>query len=399
MIDAGEPRQSIHTKKVSFMQQGNLNKSVVLLCAFLVTAVFLSMIRQFLMAILLAGIFSSLAHPIYRRFERWFGGRRALASIVTLLLIVTGILLPLGGLLGMITAQAIEVGQSVTPWIKEQVSRPAAFSELLASVPFYDRIQPHEKAILEKAGEIVGTLSSFLIDRLSSATVMTINFLFMIFLLLYSMFFFLMDGHKLLDKILFYLPLEEADERRLLDKFTSVARATLKGTIVIGVLQGGLAALAFAVVGIKGAVFWGAIMAVLSIIPAIGTALVWVPAAVVLAAGGHLVKAAGLATFCAIVVGSVDNFLRPLLVGRDTQMHELLILFGTLGGILMFGIVGFIIGPIIAALFTAVWEIYGVVFSDVLPPITASGSTPSKEEISQHGALPDADSKNKLDHS
>lgn len=381
------------------MQQANLNRSVVLLCAFLVTAVFLSMIRQFLMAILLAGIFSSLAHPIYRRFERWFGGRRALASIVTLLLIVTGILLPLGGLLGMITAQAIEVGQSVTPWIKEQVSRPAAFSELLASVPFYDRIQPHEKAILEKAGEIVGTLSSFLIDRLSSATVMTINFLFMIFILLYSMFFFLMDGHKLLDKILFYLPLEEADERRLLDKFTSVTRATLKGTIVIGILQGGLAALAFAVVGIKGAVFWGAIMAVLSIIPGIGTALVWVPAAVVLAAGGHLIKAAGLATFCAIVVGSVDNFLRPLLVGRDTQMHELLILFGTLGGILMFGVVGFIIGPIIAALFTAVWEIYGVVFSDVLPPITASGSAASKEEISQQGPVPDADAKNKLDRS
>lgn len=381
------------------MQQGNLNRSVVVLCAFLVTAVFLSMIRQFLMAILLAGIFSSLAHPIYRRFERWFGGRRALASIVTLLLIVTGILLPLGGLLGMITAQAIEVGQSVTPWIKEQVSRPAAFSELLASVPFYDRIQPHEKAILEKAGEIVGTLSSFLIDRLSSATVMTINFLFMTFILLYSMFFFLMDGHKLLDKILFYLPLEEADERRLLDKFTSVTRATLKGTIVVAILQGGLAGLAFAVVGIKGAVFWGAIMAVLSIIPAIGTALVWVPAAVVLAAGGHLIKAAGLATFCAIVVGSVDNFLRPLLVGRDTQMHELLILFGTLGGILMFGVVGFIIGPIIAALFTAVWEIYGVVFSDILPPITATGSTPSKEEIRQRGAVPDADSQNKLDPS
>ena len=381
------------------MQQGNLNRSVVVLCAFLVTAVFLSMIRQFLMAILLAGIFSSLAHPIYRRLERWFGGRRALASIVTLLLIVTGILLPLGGLLGMITAQAIEVGQSVTPWIKEQVSRPAAFSELLASVPFYDRIQPHEKAILEKAGEIVGTLSSFLIDRLSSATVMTINFLFMTFILLYSMFFFLMDGHKLLDKILFYLPLEEANERRLLDKFTSVTRATLKGTIVIAILQGGLAGLAFAVVGIKGAVFWGAIMAVLSVIPGIGTALVWVPAAVVLAAGGHLMKAAGLATFCAIVVGSVDNFLRPLLVGRDTQMHELLILFGTLGGILMFGVVGFIIGPIIAALFTAVWEIYGVVFSDILPPITATGSTPSKEEIRQQGAVPDADSQNKLDPS
>ena len=368
------------------MQKDNLNKFVVLLCALFVTAVFLSMIRQFLMAILLAGIFSSVAHPVYRRLERWFGGRRSLASIATLLIIVTGILLPLVGLLGMVTAQAIDVGQSVTPWIKEQVSKPAAFSELLSSVPFYDRFQPYEKAILEKAGEIVGSLSAFLLDKFSSATISTINFLFMFFILLYTMFYFLMDGHKLLNKILFYLPLEEGDERRLLDRFTTVTRATLKGTIVIGIVQGGLAGAAFAVVGIKGAVFWGTVMAVLSIIPGIGTALVWIPAAIVLAAGGHFVKSAGLVTFCAIVVGSVDNVLRPKLVGRDTEMHELLILFATLGGILMFGMVGFIIGPIVAALFTSVWEIYGVVFRDLLPPVPATGIFTTKKEDENKGS-------------
>ena len=378
----GQVRQD----KRFFMQRTNINRAVVLLFALLVTAIFLSMIRQFLMAILLAGIFSSLANPLYRRLERWFGGRRAIASIVTLLLLVAGVLVPLGTLLGMVTAQAIEVGQAVTPWVEKQLSRPEGFSDLLASVPFYDRIQPHEKAILAKAGEMVGTVSKFLIDRLSSVTVMTIQFLFTIFILLYSMFFFLMDGDKLLKKILFYLPLEDTDERQLLEKFTKVTRATLKGTVVIGVLQGGLAGLAFAVVGIQGAVFWGTVMTVLSIIPGIGTALVWVPAAIVLAAAGHTLQAAGLAVFCAVVVGSIDNFLRPSLVGRDTQMHELLILFGTLGGIFMFGIVGFIIGPIIAALFTTVWEIYGAVFSDVLPPVApedATDSTSPKETLAQ----------------
>jgi predicted PurR-regulated permease PerM len=384
-------------EKRFFMQRTNINKTVVLLFALLATAVFLSMIRQFLMAILLAGIFSSLSNPLYRRLERWFGGRRAIASLATLLLLVAGVLLPLGALLGMVTAQAIEVGQAVTPWVEKQLSRPEGFSDLLASVPFYDRIQPHEKAILAKAGEMVGTVSKFLIDRLSSVTVMTIQFLFTIFILLYSMFFFLMDGDKLLKKILFYLPLEDTDERQLLEKFTKVTRATLKGTVVIGVLQGGLAGLAFAVVGIQGAVFWGTIMMVLSIIPGIGTALVWMPAAIVLAAGGHTLQAAGLAVFCAVVVGSIDNFLRPLLVGRDTQMHELLILFGTLGGIFMFGIVGFIIGPIIAALFTTVWEIYGVVFSDVLPPVAraeATGSSSPKETPAQKGLQAEQDTKN-----
>jgi predicted PurR-regulated permease PerM len=124
---------------------------------------------------------------------------------------------------------------------------------------------------------------------------------------------------------------------------------------------------AFAVVGIPSPAFWGLIMILLSILPGIGTALVWVPAAVILAASGHTAKALGLALFCGAAVGSLDNLLRPRLVGKDTQMHELLIFFGTLGGILMFGVVGFIIGPIIAALFITVWDIYGVSFASVLP--------------------------------
>jgi predicted PurR-regulated permease PerM len=108
-------------------------------------------------------------------------------------------------------------------------------------------------------------------------------------------------------------------------------------------------------------------MVVLSIIPGIGTALVWGPAVIVLAAGGQFLKAIGLALFCALVVGSIDNMLRPVLVGKDTQMHELMIFFGTLGGIIMFGVMGLFIGPIVAALFVTVWEIYGVAFKDILP--------------------------------
>ena len=130
-----------------------------------------------------------------------------------------------------------------------------------------------------------------------------------------------------------------------------------------------MAGAAFAVVGIPSAVFWGTIMAVLSIIPGIGTALVWGPAVIILAASGNYLKAAGLGIFCALAVGSIDNLLRPILVGKDTQMHELMIFFGTLGGIIMFGVVGMIIGPIVAALFITVWEIYGVAFKDLLPQV------------------------------
>jgi predicted PurR-regulated permease PerM len=178
-----------------------------------------------------------------------------------------------------------------------------------------------------------------------------------------------MDGEDILRKILYYLPLEDKEEHLLLHRFTSVTRATLKGTAVIGIIQGGLAGAAFAVVGINSAVFWGTIMVVLSIIPGIGTGLVWVPAAIILIAGGSTAKGIGLAVFCAVIVGSADNILRPRLVGKDTEMHELLIFFGTLGGLVLFGVVGFIIGPIISALFVTIWEIYGKVFKAMLPEV------------------------------
>ena len=365
------------------MDRDVIHKSFLLLLVIFISAIFLFMVKPFLMALLLAGIFSALMHPFYRRLTRWLGGRRQMASAITLLLIVMVILLPLAGLLGVVTSQAIKVGQSVTPWVQTQLASPDAITQWLADLPFYEKIVPYRDTILQKAGELVGTLSGFLINGMQAATMGTVHFIFMLFVLLYAMFFFLIDGHKLLEKILYYLPLEDDDEKRMLNRFTSVSRATLKGTAVIGVLQGGLAGCAFAVVGIPSAVFWGTVMTVLSIIPGIGTALVWGPAAIVLAAQGHWGSALGLVIFCGVVVGSIDNLLRPRLVGKDTEMHDLLILFSTLGGIALFGFIGFVIGPIIAALFVTVWEIYGVVFADVLPEVSSilNRRTPAEESL------------------
>ena len=366
------------------INQGNINQWALLLVVLFISAIFLAMIRSFLMAIFLAGIFSALARPLYLRLNAWLRGRRSLASLTTIIMILLLVLIPFLVLLGIVTGQAIKVGQSVTPWVQEQIKEPGTLSRLTEHIPFIESIKPYRQQILHKAGEMVGSISGYLINSLSAATMGTVNFLFTLFILLYSMFFFLMDGDKLLFRILYYLPLQDHDEKRLLDRFTSVTRATLKGTAVIGILQGGLSGLAFAFVGIPSAVFWGAIMTVLSIIPGIGTALVWGPAAIILAVSGHYGKAIGLTLFCALAVGSLDNFLRPRLVGKDTEMHDLMILFGTLGGIVMFGIVGIIIGPIIAALFDTVWQIYGEVFRDILPRVerfrqTAPSEDPSPE--------------------
>ncbi len=367
------------------MNQDTVNKSVLVILLLVISALFLSMIHQFLMSIFLAGVFAALTRPVFHYFEKLSGGRRHLASITTIVLLFFIVLIPLLLLLGIVVGQAIEVGQSVTPWVKQTMSDHGAISEHLKSLPFYETIQPYQQTILQKAGQAVGAISKFLVDGLSAATLGTVHFVFMAFVMLYTMFFFFIDGHKLINKMLYYLPLQSSDENRMLDKFTSVTRAMLKGTFLIGVLQGGLAGLAFMVVGIENAAFWGAIMAVLSIIPSVGSALVWVPAVIILIANGEVTSGVGLAIFCGVVVGALDNVLRPILVGKDTQMHELMIFFSTLGGIVMFGVVGLFIGPVIASLFITIWEIYGVAFKDILPEVESSQEQQESQQASDEG--------------
>ena len=351
------------------MNQDAVNKSVLVLMVIAISALFFSMIHQFLMAIFLAGLFSALARPVYRRLKVMFNGHRHLASVTTLLLMIFVVLIPMMLLVGIIVGQAIDVGQSITPWVKQTIEQPDRISAYLQHLPFYDELVPYREIILDKAGKVVGSISKWIVGGLSQATLGTANFLFMAFVFLYTMYFFQMDGAKLIKKILYYLPLNSDDESLMLNKFTSVTRATIKGTMLIGILQGGLAGGAFAVAGIDNAVFWGTVMAVLSIIPSVGSALVWIPAAIILIMQGNVGSGVGLLIFCGVVVGSLDNVLRPILVGKDTKMHELMIFFGTLGGIMMFGIAGIFIGPLIASLFVTIWELYGLAFSDYLPEV------------------------------
>lgn len=351
------------------MNQDNVNKSVLALMVIGVSALFFSMIQQFLMAIFLAGLFSAMARPVYRRLNILFKGRRHLASLTTLLMMIIVVLIPMFFFIGIVVSQAIDVGQTAVPWIKHNLEQPDMLTGYLQRLPFFEYLEPYRELILEKAGELVGTISNWIVAGLSQATLGTAYFFFMTFVFLYSMFFFQMDGGKLIEKILYYLPLNSDDESLMLNKFTSVTRATLKGSLVIGMMQGGLAGIAFAVVGIDNAVFWGALMGLLSTIPSIGSALVWFPAAVILVMQGSVAAGLGLMAFCGLIVGSLDNVLRPILVGKDTKMHELMIFFGTLGGIMMFGIAGIFIGPLIASLFVTIWELYGIAFADYLPEV------------------------------
>jgi predicted PurR-regulated permease PerM len=339
---------------------------IILFFVLFISAIFFAMIRYFLMAIFLAAIFSALAMPVFNRFERWLKGRKNMSAGFTMATLFLIVVLPLGAVFGIVATQAVQISRTAVPWLRQQVPEPTMFDRQLRDLPFYADLEVYREQILQKAGELAGKLASSMLGVLSSITYSAVADLFLLFVFLYTMFFFLRDGRMILEKVISYVPLSLPDEQRLLGKFLSVTRATLKGTVVVGFVQGSLAGTALYVAGIENALFWGAIMSLLSLIPFVGSALVWFPSVLYLAATGQYIQAAGVFLFCSIVVGQVDNIIRPILIGRDTRMHELLIFFGTLGGIALFGVFGFIVGPIVAALFMTVWEIYGETFSDFL---------------------------------
>lgn len=358
------------------MTETRFRQAFLLLLVAAISAAFVAMIRAFLVTILLAAIFTGLSYPVYQWLLGRLGGRQAVAALATLVLLLALVIAPLLAVLGAGANEALRVTETIRPRLQQLVDQPGEFSERLRALPGSQHIEPYRAQILTKAGELLGSTSAFLFAALSATTRATALFIFHFFVLLYTMFYFLTDGPRLLQTVLAYLPLTAADKRRMLEKFVSVTRATLKGTILIGAAQGMLGGLAFWAVGLDGAIFWGTVMTLLSIIPGIGSALIWVPASIVLLVTGEVWRGVGLALFCGLVVGNVDNLLRPRLVGQDIKMHELLIFFSTLGGILLFGAMGFVLGPILAALFVTVWEMFGTAFRTSLTEPPAASADP-----------------------
>jgi predicted PurR-regulated permease PerM len=348
------------------MTETRFRQAFLLLLVTAISVAFVAMVRPFVLTILLAAIFTGLSYPVYQWVLGHFRGRRASAAIATLVLLLTLVIAPLLLVIGAGANEALRVSETIRPRLQQLVDQPGELDSRLRAVPGYHRVAPYRAQILTKAGELLGSTGAFLFGALSATTRATTVFIFQFFVLLYTMFFFLTGGPGLLEGVLAYLPLTEVDKQRMLEKFVSVTRATMKGTVLSGLAQGVLGGLAFWAANVDGAIFWGTMMTVLSIIPGVGGALIWVPAAIILISTGEVWRGIALAAFCGLVVGSVDNLLRPRLVGQDTKMHELLILFSTLGGLLLFGVMGFILGPILAALFVTAWEMFGTAFRTAL---------------------------------
>lgn len=308
-------------------------------------------------AVILAIIFAPLQRYLYRRFSQ----RRNLTALFTLLvcllvavlpvILITGMLVQEGATLyKQIESGELDIGRLVSG-LRELL--PQSVQLQLQRFGFGDLDSMRERLA---SGALEG--SQFLATKAFSFGQGTFQFLISFFVMLHLLFFFIRDGRELVARIRKAIPLSDAQKRRLFNKFTRVVRATVKGNIVVAVTQGALGGIIFAVLGISGALLWGVLMAFLSLLPAVGAGLIWTPVAIYFLMTGAIWQGVILTLYGVLVIGLVDNILRPILVGKDTKMPDYVVLISTLGGLALFGLNGFVIGPLVAALFISTWGLF-----------------------------------------
>lgn len=333
------------------------------------TALFLWMVRGFLLPVFWAAVFAVLFQPLFLRLLALLRGRRSFAAAAATLTVVVVVLVPAGLLVGALAQQGLWLYQRIA---SGEINADAVVRFVERSVPALTRVATRYGVDVDRVRDglqgAAGAATQYIAGTALAVGQNALTLAVLFGLMLYFLFFFFRDGERIVGALVRAIPMGDARERRLFRKIAEVSRATVKGTIVVAAVQGAVGGVLFALVGIQAAVFWGVAMGVLSLLPAVGSALVWVPAAVFLFATGAFWKGMLLVAGGTLVIGLVDNVLRPILVGRETKMPDYLVLLATLGGLTAFGLAGFVAGPVVAALFLVTWQM----FADEYAPLDAT---------------------------
>lgn len=343
---------------MTFMQS-KLAQSSFLILLVAITLLFGWTMQPFFGAILWAAVIAVVFHPLQIKWTPYFGKRKNLLALTVLFLCTLMVILPLLFVAFSLAQEGANLYQKVQS------------GELPLNV-YIDKFNggfPAAQNLLQRLGINLGNLhqqftnaateaSRYLTTQAFSFGQNTAQFLVSFVLMLYLTYFFLRDGEQLLELLIRALPLGDRREHLLLRKVTEVARATVKGNLVVAAVQGALGGFIFWVLDVEAALLWAVVMAFASLLPSVGSALIWAPVAIYFLATGAIWQGIVLIVFGAGVIGLVDNLLRPILVGRSTQIPDYLVLLSTLGGIAIFGLNGFVLGPLIAGAFIVFWDIF-----------------------------------------
>jgi predicted PurR-regulated permease PerM len=342
-----------------------------LLGALAITAVFfLNMIKIFILPVFLAVVVTGLFYPLYRRILKSTGNRRKISAFLCCLFIIIGFLIPVYIIGDLVAREAMEIYESTEGNVRRFINTFESgdsqwFNTLSESriVTIFRLDQVDWQANIE---DIIKNSASMLGSVINIATRETFMLFIHIFILLFAMYYFFKDGESIIQRVKYLIPMDERYEDEFIKKFDEMSRATIKGVMVIAIIKGGLGGLTFWIFGITGPILWGVVMVILSIIPLVGVWLVMVPAGIVMIVMGDVWQGITIILIAVVFLGNIDNVLNPILVGRDTGMHELLIFLSTIGGLSIFGIMGFLVGPMIASMLLTLLHVYSIEFKDQL---------------------------------
>ncbi len=353
------------------MKQKRYNLYFFLIILAAISAITYFIFQPFFLAIMLAGILAVALQRPYSFFVKITGGRKGLSSMLISLFGVIVLVVFMGGIVGIVAEQAGALYQSTVSdgnayhKYAEPVIAYVNQNKLLVSLGFDSVIT---KDTIGKSATQIGQGAFVLIQKTYQGVASGIFFIIVIFFTLY---YLLIEGKNLVEQTMQLSPLKDSYERILIAKFISISKATAKGALTIALIQGIIGMLLFLALGIPSAFILGIAMMFFSLIPIVGSGFIWVPTALVMFITGNIWQGWVILIVGFGILSSIDNFLRPKLVGKNTQMHPLIVFFATLGGISLFGFLGFIIGPVIVALFLALWDIYAKEFKSQLKKYNA----------------------------
>lgn len=322
------------------------------------TVFFLYLLKPFFFPLFWAAVLAGVFAPLYKRIDRRLASPTLSAAVVLSLIII--IFLTPAGIVGMVLFEEARGLYGALNSQEEAWQKGVAYF-LKAADPLADYFRLDKGFLAERAADVLRSMARYVVVNLKELTQNTLAMFVKFAIMLYTLFFFLRDGEAFLERLLRLCPLGEGRERVLAERFLVAARSTLKVTLIIGGIQGVLGGVIFLAAGIEGALLWGVVMIIAAVIPLVGCSIVWGPAGVIMLLTGHLWEGVLILSAGILLISTVDNLLRPVLLGKDVEMHPLLIFLSTLGGIGLFGFTGFVLGPIIASLCLAIWDMFGEV--------------------------------------
>jgi len=343
------------------MKQYTLPQNSFLLLLALVTLAFFWILLPFSGAVFWGMVLAIVFAPLHERILREVKGRPNVAALLTLLLIILMVILPLTLISASLADQALSLYAMVSGG---HLDFNAMLRRIVTGLPdwagsLYERYYPTVlSTVQEKLAAGVAQASQLAARYAVNIGSSALNFLVSMTVMLYLLFFLFRDGRTISARIKRAVPLSSRYKKPLFDNFVTVIRATVKGNVLVAMAQGALGGLIFWFLDVPGPVLWGVVMAFLSLLPAVGAAIIWGPVAIYFLFTGSIWQGAVLALYGVLVIGLVDNVLRPILVGKDTKLPDYLVLLSTIGGMALFGLNGFVIGPVIAALFIASWKLF-----------------------------------------